>query len=139
MGRNAKQTGSRDDRSANAPDLIAIDRADRSISSRSPRYRVDLVIVAQGYTGPSYTFTSRTAAERFARAISFHLPARATERDLSPAWVLVYALPLPDAHPYQIYSPNGLCYLCYDANGVTVKRHEINGAHYGAKGVRHAA
>lgn len=127
MGRKRNQNGSACDRSAESADRDQIGR-----------YRVEIVIVSQGYNGPAHTFTSRVAAERFARAVSHYLPRTSDLYSNSPAWVLVYALPMPDA-PAWARTPSGHCYMSLDGGESLVKRHAILPYHYGAKESRHAA
>lgn len=75
------------------------------------------------------TFGSRKQAERFAAAISHHIPSGTRSNGCARAWVLVYALPDPSQGVFQ-HSP-GHCYLCFDYGAVVVKRHSILRGHYG--------
>lgn len=68
-------------------------------------------------------FGDRARAERFARAISHHIPAGRGSNGCALAWVLVYAMPDPASGLYQHES--GHCYLSFDHGGIMVKHHAI--------------
>jgi hypothetical protein len=78
----------------------------------------------------SHRFAARRAAERFARAISYYLPAPVD--GLADMWVLVYALRTTAASPS--LQP-AACYLSFDPNGRLNKHHDIPAGYFGCKTV----
>lgn len=68
-------------------------------------------------------FGARDKAERFARAISHHIPAGVGSNGCALAWVLVYAMPDPTSGRFRHES--GHCYMSFDHGGIVVKRHAI--------------
>ena len=93
------------------------------------RYAVNLC--RRGEVDPDVwqVFSSKRAAERFARAISFYFPLR-TGDDLT-MWALVYAMP-EDWSGHGRIAFVGLCYASYDPCGVLLKYHVIPAGYCGA-------
>ena len=75
----------------------------------------------------SQSFTSKSKAERFARAISWYLPRGQSSGGCVLAWVLVYAL----ANGLTS-GPPGVCYMSLDPGCVVVKDHMIPRGYHGA-------
>jgi len=82
----------------------------------------------------SHTFTSKSRAETFARAIARYLPTERHEQTNGPlAWVLVYAL-ASDSRLVECGGwSNSYCYASFDPGAVPVKYHEIPRGYYGSR------
>ena len=105
----------------------------QSGTGSTERYRVAIYgrLAADSELGSidvEHAFTSRSKAERFALAISHHIPAGSNQYG-ALAWVLVYAMPDPAQGPY--ISGSRHCYYAVDHGGVVVKRHAIARGFYG--------
>lgn len=78
------------------------------------------------HTAPDQLFSSRAAAEAWARTV-----ARALPRDINPDsgaprwWVLVYALPPRGRPGIDGMLAMGHCYMSLDPGGIVVKHHPI--------------
>jgi len=85
---------------------------------------------AKGFVDTSHLFTSKVAAETFARAIARCLPR--TLSDGSPiAWILVHAFAAD--HGTAVSVARSVCYLSLDPGAIVVKHHDIPRGFYGSK------
>lgn len=112
------------------------------------RYKVS-VCVAPGIPGyetapPSidHTFTSKTDAIRFARAVSayFVMPAPEIRQGLTSMWCLVYTLPATD-NARRTWGDKPLGFMCIDPGDVILwdRSPEIPEGFHGAPRARMAA
>ena len=102
-----------------------------------PRYEVSIwgrltPTAALGSVDVTQTFTSRCKAERFARAISRHLPSSLTPEGTAQSWVLVSAYAV-DERIAAAYGGKH-CYMSLDSGAVVVKHHDIMSGYHGHSG-----
>lgn len=108
-------------------------------TTSTERYRVSVYgrltqTADLGSVDVEHGFSNRSAAERFAEAISHRIPAGSGPYGVL-AWVLVSALPDPAQHCYP-GDRRQHCYFAYDHGGIVVKRHPILRGFYGYRAPR---